>query len=179
MADENQETFLKPTRRSYVYENSNNSGGKNKVILIIVGIIILVILVIVAIFASGKGSRLTQKIANKPTLTSPSESPTETPTPTSEALKRSDLSIEIQNGSGKAGTASKASDFLKGLGYKIATTGNADNFNYDKTVVEVKPDKKAYLDQLKQDLSKDYTVGSASADLSKGSADAVVIIGQE
>lgn len=115
--------------------------------------------------------------------------PTSTPTPTkrvinpidkSTGLDRSLLSIEVQNGGGVVGAASKGSEVLKGFGYKISGTGNADNYDYENVVIKIKSDKSNYLPLLKKDLSVSYSVGNTSADLSaSSSADAVVIIGKQ
>lgn len=94
-------------------------------------------------------------------------------------LDRSTLSVEVQNGSGEVGAASKGSDVLKSFGYKVIATGNADNFNYPNATVKVKSTKINFLSLLKKDLGFSYTVGSASADLASSStADALVIIGK-
>jgi hypothetical protein len=188
MAEDNTqgESFFTRSRRTYTYESAKGSSNKRRVILIIVGILILFALIGIAIFATGGKGELEKDLTPTPTIqqnpptSSPSPTPKaqKTPTPTATKLDRSNISIEIQNGNGEKGVASKASSYLKGLGYKIESTGNADNFNYDKTVIEIKASDKQYLDQLKSDLAKNYSVGSTSATLSlKESADAVVIIG--
>jgi hypothetical protein len=119
---------------------------------------------------------------------SPSEETKETPTPTSKAanpvdqstgLDRSTISVEVQNGSGETGVAGKGADTLKGFGYKISSTGNADNFDYQGVTVKVKSTKANFLALLKKDLGFSYTVESATADLSSDStSDALVIIGK-
>lgn len=118
---------------------------------------------------------------------SPSESPSPTPTPKpsvnpvdkATGLDRSKLSVTIQNGSGQAGVAGKASDYLKNLGYNVISTGNADNYNYTNVFIQVKADKSDYLALLKKDLGFNYTIGTASSDLSASSTeDALVIIGK-
>lgn len=123
----------------------------------------------------------------------PSISPTDEPvkataTPTTQAVNpvdaatgmdRSTLSIEVQNGSGVTGVASKGSDILKSFGYKVSGIGNADNENYENVTIQVKSTKINFLALLKKDLGFSYTVGSSSADLSSSStADALVIIGK-
>lgn len=101
------------------------------------------------------------------------------PVDASTGLDRSTLSVEVQNGSGEAGVAGKAADVLRGFGYKISGTGNADNFDYQNTTVRVKSTKSNFLALLKKDLGFSYTVGSTSADLdSSSTADALVIIGK-
>jgi len=68
---------------------------------------------------------------------------------------------------------------LKSFGYKITSTGNADNYNYENVTIQVKSTKSNFLALLKKDLGFSYTVGSASADLSSDStSDALVIIGK-
>ena len=94
-------------------------------------------------------------------------------------LDRSKLSITVTNGSGIEGTAGKAASVLKNLGYNVASTGNADNYNYQGITIEVKNENANFLSLLKQDLTKDYTISSASSDLPSSSAtDALIIIGK-
>lgn len=120
----------------------------------------------------------TPAAALKPT-TKPTEKPATNPVDKASGLDRSALDIEVQNGSGEAGVAGKASDTLKGFGYKVTATGNADNFDYQDVTIQVKSIKSSYLSLLKKDLGFSYTIGTASADLSSSStADALVIIGK-
>ena len=111
--------------------------------------------------------------------------PTKKPTPTPQRiatsaaeLKRQAISVQVLNGSGVAGTAKKAADYLASFFYQIAGTGNAENYDFAKTVIQTK--KEADLDLLKADLATQYEIGSASATLSSSSPyDAVVTIGQK
>lgn len=130
----------------------------------------------------------------EPTITeslTPTESPTptttKTPTPVptlnpvdqSTGLDRSDLNVTVQNGSGEAGVAGKASDILKHLGYDVSGTGNADNFDYTGVTVKVKASQSDFLNLLKNDLNKEYTVSASSSNLDNSfSTDALVIIGK-
>lgn len=202
------ETFLSPSRRSYVYESSRGSGNKKRVLFIIVGVFILIGLVAFAVIATGGKGESELEITPTPTQTeipTPTDMPIPTireeeddttPTPTGKttptvtgkttptptgtsSLDRENLKIIVQNGGGVAGAATKGSDFLKELGYTIVSSGNADDFDYEETEIKVKSTKKAYLDQLKKDLSEDYTVGTATSDYTGTDADAVVIIGKE
>lgn len=94
-------------------------------------------------------------------------------------LDRSKLSIIVQNGSGIEGVAGKAANILKELGYNVASTGNADNYNYQGVTIKVKKEKSEFLDLLKKDLSKDYVISASSSDLSSSSpSDVVIIIGK-
>lgn len=95
------------------------------------------------------------------------------------ADKKKTLSISVKNGSGVTGVAAKAADFLKGLGYNVVSTGNADKDDYKNTKIQVKSNKKEFLDILKSDLSKNYTIGETTSDLPENSSeDALIIIGK-
>lgn len=94
-------------------------------------------------------------------------------------LDRSKLSIIVENGSGIEGTAGKGAAILKDLGYNVISTGNADNYKYEGITIEVKSDKEDFLNLLKKDLAKDYTIKSSSSDLPDSStSDCVIIIGK-
>ena len=110
---------------------------------------------------------------------SPIPKPTVNPVDKETGLDRSELSIEVQNGSGVTGAASKAGEELKKVGYNVLAAKNADNSDYEDVLIKIKSAKAKFLDLLKKDLGFSYTVGSSSADLSDDlSADAVVIIGK-
>lgn len=115
----------------------------------------------------------------------PEESPSPTPKPTvnpvdkATGLDRSELLVSVQNGSGEVGVANKGSETLKSFGYNVVSIGNADNFEYENVVIQVKAGKSDYLALLKKDLAVNYTIGTTSEDLSaSSSADALVIIGK-
>lgn len=118
----------------------------------------------------------------------PTSEPTKTPTPKptvnpvdkESGLNRSKLAVQILNGSGEAGVAKKATTLLENLGYNVIQTSNADNFNYEKTTIQIKSAKDGYLALLKKDLSSEYKIGTTSSDLSADTrADAIVTIGKE
>jgi len=112
-------------------------------------------------------------------VSSISGTPMKTTTP-SATPKKTGLSIQVLNGSGKSGVASAMKKYLEDKGYSVAGTGNAKNFAYEKTEIIIKADKISSLEKLKTDLSGSYTVGSTSATLDTSSAyDAQVIIGKE
>lgn len=116
-----------------------------------------------------------------PTPSGKKGTPTVTPSKvTTSKIDRATLTVSVQNGSGEVGAAKKISNALSALGYKIGTVGNADAFDYTGITIQVKSTKGNYLDQLKKDLSEDYTVSSATKDLpSSSTADALVIYGKD
>jgi len=68
-----------------------------------------------------------------------SEDPADTAAaPTSEAaatIAPADVSVEVYNGSGTSGLASKAATQLTGAGYTVAGTANADSMDYTTTEI--------------------------------------------
>lgn len=167
--------------------------------------LVVALAVLLLIFFGSKllGKSKTQDINDVPAVTTPTKMPTSTPelspsksptpsptnTPTPKptvnpvdkqtGLNRSKLSVTVQNGSGVAGTAGKAADLLKNLGYNVVSTGNADNYDFVNVTIQVKSSSSEFLALLKKDLEGSYTIGSNSADLSTSfSSDALVIIGE-
>lgn len=192
-------SFQSPVSQ-FNYQSPQPVGKSKKFLKLIIFVIVLIGLIwgVQKLFFGD--SQKTKPVAIIPTPTeyqfptdTPASSPTgavsnPTVTPTTKAvnpidvstgLDRSTLSIEVQNGSGETGVASKGSDVLKSFGYKVIATGNADNFNYENTTISVKSTKINFLALIKKDLGFSYTVGTTSADLSSSStADALVIIGK-
>lgn len=114
-----------------------------------------------------------------PTRESPTPTKTKTPTSSPSSDEKSSIKVSILNGSGESGVAVKASGILKAAGYNVVSTGNADTFDYTGVTIQVKASEKQILTDLKSDLSSDYTIGDATADLSEGQTyDALVIIGK-
>jgi hypothetical protein len=72
----------------------------------------------------------------------PSEAPTQTPQatviPTVPSPSNSSFAIQIQNGSGVAGSASKYAAILEQSGFTIKDITNAKNYNYQNSVVQAK-----------------------------------------
>lgn len=144
---------------------------------------IFIIIVILALVGGG-GYYFWQSRNKTSTTTETTEvTPTqemEEPTPTPEEVNKSDFKIEIQNGSGIAGEAGRAKDLLEGDEYTVTGTANADNYDYEETVIQADssvPD--AWIDELVSTLEKKYTVQTRIDDKTGSSdADVIVIIGK-
>jgi cell division septation protein DedD len=185
------------SRRSYIYD-SRGGKSKKKLFAIIGGIVIVILVLIIGsmVFSGGK-EEPEEDIFATPATQAPTNTPTPSPTPeedekgktaeekttedeaaTEAELARAKFSILIQNGSGTAGAAGRLADILGDLGYKVAGTENADNFDYLETEINVASGNTTLLNLLKGDLEDEYTIGDTSTDYD-GDADAVVIIGAE
>ncbi len=124
------------------------------------------------------GAGLPQMVV-QPTET-PTPSPSPSPTPTPAPVAKEDASVQVLNGSGQAGVAGTMQEFLEEAGYTVEDTGNADNYDYEETEISVKKSFEGLLEQLEEDLSEEYTIGSATADLPDDyEYDVRVIVGAE
>lgn len=109
----------------------------------------------------------------------PSPIATSTPAPSpSPTAKLGSYSIQILNGTGEPGIASQIQAQLEEEGFTTTDTGNAGNYNYDKTEINVKQDtpKSVYL-AIEKVLSKDYLIEQKADLAADHDYDVVVIIG--
>ncbi len=81
-----------------------------------------------------------------------------TPVPTPIA-DLSTFKVSVLNGNGGIGVASKLKAIIEKVGFKVSYTGNADNFNFTDTLIQVKstvPD--SVVTTLKNSLADTYSV---------------------
>ena len=142
---------------------------------IIIGAIVIVLLIAGVFFLRGKG---TSQKKEEPRLTEEAKKE-ETPAPTEEPkFKKSDYTIKIQNGSGKAGLSASLQKDLEKDGYKIGSTANADNFDYKNTIMRAKksvPEK--FIDELKEKLTDKYKKVEIEELKKDEDVDVIIIIG--
>jgi len=155
--------------------------NKRFIYLVLAVLVIILVGILYKMFGGSVKTNINPKSAVVTQVPKETKTPTVTPTsaPTAKTPDKSKLSITIENGSGEDGVAGKGSDFLKGLGYNVTGTGNADNYDYIGVTIKVKLSASSYLALLKKDLSQNYTVSASSSDLDDSfSSDALVIIGK-
>lgn len=151
-------------------------------------ILIALILVGALAFAFFKGIGPFGQFKSDKAVESPTPAAAETvedtlpsPDPTPEAtIDKSKAKVRILNGSGKAGIASSAKDFIESKGYKVASVGNAKDFDFTSTIIKVKQTFKDFQAILVSDLSDKYSTEAGSEFLeASDSADIEVIIGSK
>ena len=86
-----------------------------------------------------------------------------------------ELKIKVLNGAGVAGKAGEAQEILTDAGYQEIVTDNADNFDYEVTVIQVKKSVKSAADMLKKDLA-DYVESPKVETLDEDETSDVIII---
>jgi len=107
------------------------------------------------------------------------------PTPTTEpspapAVSRSDVKVQVLNGSGIAGKAATAKTYLESLGYVNVKIGNASSTDYEITEISIKKSKARYTDLIVKDVSGEYTLAEEIGILEEDDTyDIVIILGTE
>ncbi len=168
-----QPSHTPPTDFTPSYDRPKN--GPNPLFILIPGVLLLGALL--------GGVYFYQKQLNaNPTPTPSPEATIEdnsTPGPSASPSAKLDLTkypINVQNGSGIPGTAGSVKDTLTKAGFKVSSTGNADNYDYTDTIIKVKSDVPAeFVTKLTTTLSGVYSVAKAQT-LPDSSKDEVVVI---
>ncbi|MCH7541194.1 LytR C-terminal domain-containing protein [Patescibacteria group bacterium] len=127
--------------------------------------------------SSSKEAATSSKKPKEATPEAKKKEATPTPEPPKE-VTRKDFSVRVLNGSGIAGVAGEARDFLASKGYTIESIGNAENFDYQKMTVQIKNSKKEVSDLLTKDLKERYSINIGSPLLEGEQFDILIIVGR-
>lgn len=104
--------------------------------------------------------------------------PKNTATPTPKVIKE-EINIKVLNGSGTPGKAGDVRDILKEKGYQEILTGNADNFEYDQSELQVKKTKSSVSQIIKNDLKENVAAFKETVLSEDEAADVVIIVGSD
>lgn len=156
----------------------HKSNSSRTMIVWSTAVITVAVLLGAALFVSAKGVKISDLSLG---MAKPTATPTQAPSPTPQSAQRADISVQVLNGGGVPGAATKMKTFLEDKGYTVGDTGNTDEYTYNNTVVLVKADKDAYAELLKTDLVEEYTLEASSSDIlaSDSVYDAQVIVGKK
>jgi hypothetical protein len=147
-------------------KSDSNISFFSKIILIIP--LLLLILGFFVIFGSKITSDKTPEIS--PTISVP------TPITTPTSVPVEDLKIQVLNGSGTAGEASKIVDLVSQYKFKVENTSNAANFDFTQTQIQTKKSVSSYaINLLIESLGKKYTAKLLPENLSSSSEFDVII----
>jgi len=165
------EPLLKPKPESV--PEPEKSSGVNPLVMIIPGVLLLGALVGGIVFyqrgisPENAISTPTPNYANTAASSSPTASAT---------IDLTKYPINVMNGSGISGQAGAVKDLLVTAGFTISGTGNADSYDFTKTLIKAKVDVPAeFLTQLSEALSKSYIL-DINQSLATSSADEVEVI---
>ncbi len=92
-------------------------------------------------------------------------------------IKRTDITLRVENGNGVAGSARKLKTYLEGFGYKVISVGNADKTDYTQTSIKLPKDLANYKDLLTNDLKTNYSVEIVDVDTKPADYDVLIIAG--
>ncbi|KKT73896.1 MAG: hypothetical protein UW69_C0054G0001 [Microgenomates group bacterium GW2011_GWA2_44_7] len=159
-----------------VQEVTNVPSSGRKWLWIIVGLVVLLIIG-GGIYTYVKSMKSAGGAATPtPSQTTPVSTPTSSP---SAQLNRTDVKIQVLNGTSVIGLAARAKAYLLGLGYEEVAVGNAKDNDLSETTIAIKEDKEEFLDLLTQDIGAKYPLAKESETLDSSSPyDAVITLGQ-
>jgi hypothetical protein len=135
--------------------------SKNALVPVGASVAALLILGLVGYFGIYKGGFIFSPVAEAPSevLSEVVETTESTDSVVVSAeLKKEDLVIRVENGSGVTGAAGKFRDFLQELGYTVLSIGDADESDRQTTLLKFKSGKKDYKNLLVTDTQDDYNL---------------------
>lgn len=98
----------------------------------------------------------------------------------SPAMERSSLKLQVLNGTGIKGEASRIKMVLEKVGYTNVQTGNAASQDFTLTEISIKDIKKEYIPLLTSDLSEEASVSSEIKSLDeKNDFDVIITLGKD
>lgn len=128
--------------------------------------------------ASSEPATISAEPKEKTSPSTDKKEATVTPEP-EKTINKKDYRIQVLNGTGKAGSAGEARDFLVSKGYVVENIGNAATFDNKKTTVRIKNSKKEVSDLLTKDLKERYSIDIGSPLAEDESYDIIIILGGE
>lgn len=155
---------VKETNNIDLTSKPNDTGAFLKIFLVTFFATLLAFLLAggVYVYLTGKSVKSKQQAATVNTIA-------ETPAPTSglavaspSAVPTTDYSsfkVSVLNGNGGIGVATAAKTIIEKAGFKVSSVGNADNFNFTNTIIQVKSSVPAnVVAALKNALGASYSV---------------------
>lgn len=121
-------------------------------------------------------NRFTEKTTQETTADVVGIAKESTPTPVQTQLTREEISIEILNGSGVSGAASRAAGIFEELGYQMVEIGNADETEGNELYVNSEVEN--LIDVLLGDAEDELDISSVSGELDDSTASARIILGK-
>jgi polyisoprenyl-teichoic acid--peptidoglycan teichoic acid transferase len=97
------------------------------------------------------------------------------------AIKPSEISVQVLNGSGRSGIATKFADMLRAKGYVVVNVGNADSYGYDTTQILEHSKTIGVGERVRSDFAtlSQMTVSPEPLGSSAPKGDLTVIVGKD
>lgn len=84
--------------------------------------------------------------------------------------------VEVLNGCGIKGAAEEVADWLRGKGVDVFSVGNAEDFQYDATIIVDRCEDDSKIDHLAEIIGSDRVVHQVK---SSAFVDATIIVGKD
>lgn len=104
----------------------------------------------------------------------PKETVEENELPVAPVVAKSEVAVTVLNGNGLPGEAKTVARLIQAGGFKIAKTGNADNYNYAETIIIAPPDLADFADEIKGLVIGDYAL--AHVETHEGLTPKVIVV---
>jgi len=140
-------------------------------------------ILILVVSALGAVLYLRNRASNPPTelpiATTQTPQPTTTPqpTPTTTPINLADYSVEILNGSGISGEATRVKNLLETATFETFSIGNASSYDYTNTEVSMKQDVPEVVFASLQDALTEYSLITADVLDATDTVDIRIVIG--
>jgi len=171
--------WLKDVRPDTTKEIEKGRGPSGKVIILIVILLVIVGSVVGGVLYFQKG--ISESTQVEPT---PTQAPvqTATPTPEAETVDKTNISVNVLNGSGIAGEAGKVKEMLIEAGFSEdnVSIGNAASYDFENVTVSLKEGaSNALYDEIEGALTGSYEVSLSDEALDKDTNyEAVLTVGK-
>jgi LCP family protein required for cell wall assembly len=94
------------------------------------------------------------------------------------AMRPADVAVLVLNGNGRDGGASLAATSLSQAGFRVASTGDAQTYDYAQTVVQFAPGQRAKAEFVRSSLAAGATIAEDRA-LTGSGADVAIVLGAD
>ena len=144
--------------------------------------IFIISFVVTVIVAAIGGFVLWNKRSSTPFVDltpTPTRPVVETPTaaPTQAQINKAELKVQVLNGSGTAGEAGRVESLLEADGFETIETGNADNYDYAETIIQLKASLPTEFFNQIENVLVPYEVEAGETLTDDSDYDVVVIVG--
>jgi len=161
------------------------SNGVIKWVIVIIGVIVIVAAGIFFIMRTTDGDADAEPTPTAGTLNSfatdePEETPTPEPTATPEPIDKSEIKIEVLNGTGTPGDAGLVQDLLEDLDFEDITADNADEQEETDTTLTYSDEiDAATIDEIVAELEETFTSVKTRKGTIAGDFDIRIVTGEK
>jgi hypothetical protein len=175
-------THAEAAARELLSRDTPPSRGPNMKLIFLVTVVTALIVGFIAggvyVYVSGVSNNTIAESTPTPIPVITEMTPTAKPSPTP-TIAPGSYKVSVLNGSGVIGAAGKVKSSLESSGFKVSGTGNAANYSFKNTVVQVKDSVPPAAVELLKKALKDYVVEDGDALPASSTFDIVVTAGKE